>query len=170
MVSEEKQYEFVSEQVRYFNEKIIESFNFFIKVFSAVAGGSIWLSMQKDYAGKFSSYLTLSNSIVVLITVIAVIRVIENLRAWHGYRNAQCRLDFRIPTPRPFRASVLEALMVVGMITAAVLFWVYNPFASYIASHQNPKGCCEVVFRAKIATHAATPATTFATSSWPPGG
>jgi hypothetical protein len=36
MVSDEKQYEFVSGQVRYHNEKIIESFEFFIKMFSAV--------------------------------------------------------------------------------------------------------------------------------------
>jgi hypothetical protein len=129
MVGDEKQYEFVSGQVRYHNEKIIESFEFFIKVFTTVVGGSIWLSMQKDVATKFGAYQTLSNSVVSVITIVAVIRVLENLRAWHGYRNAQCRLEPSIPKPKPIRASVSEAVMVLGMITAAVLFVRFNPFA-----------------------------------------
>lgn len=44
MVSDEKQYESVSTQVRYLNDKILESFNLYLKLFSGIVGGSIWLS------------------------------------------------------------------------------------------------------------------------------
>jgi hypothetical protein len=134
VVSDEKQYEFVSEQVRYHNEKIIESFNFFIQLFSAVVGGCIWLSIQKDQNAKFPSYQTLSNAIVVIVAIVAVIRIAENLRAWHGYRSAQCRLEPSIPKPRPLRASAVEMIMILGIVVAAGLFYIFNPFALQLGS------------------------------------
>jgi hypothetical protein len=61
--------------------------------------------------------------------------IVENLRAWVGYRKAQVRLGGKddegtdlIPTPRPFRASLEEGSIKIAMLLAAVGFCVFNPF------------------------------------------
>jgi len=136
MITPDKEYEFVSSQVRYHNEKIIEAFNLFIKLFSAVIGGSIWLRLQPGFdAAQGATYARMSNVLVTFLAAIACLMVAENLKSWHGYRWAQARLgglddkgEFRIPPPRTVRASVSEGAMMLTMVAAALLYWLFNPF------------------------------------------
>jgi TRAP-type C4-dicarboxylate transport system permease small subunit len=136
MVSVDEEYKFVSEQTRYHNEKIIEALNLFIRLFSAIVGGSIWLSTQAHIPdAKIPSLVWLSDTTVILLTGLCCILVYENLRAWHGYRRAQSRLGSidesgipRIPPPRRLHASRTETAMIGFMILAAILFCRFNPF------------------------------------------
>jgi hypothetical protein len=136
VITPDKEYEFVSSQVRYHNEKIIEAFNLFIKLFSAIVGGSIWLRLQPGFdAAQALAFARMSSLLVVFLTAIAGLMVAENLKSWHGYRWAQARLGgvdekghFRIPPPRTFRASVCEGAMMLTMVAAAILYWLFNPF------------------------------------------
>jgi hypothetical protein len=135
MVSVDKEYEFCSSQVRYHNERIIEAFQMFVKIFSAIAGGSVYLSLQKEVATKASVYVLISDLLVILVAFIAIVMVLENLRGWRGYRSAQSRLGGldesgspRIPPPRLFRPALAEGCMILGVIAASAGFWLFNPF------------------------------------------
>lgn len=136
MVTDDKQYEFVSGQVRYHNDKIIESLNLFLKLFSAIVGGSIWLSLQPGITPtKMTAYIGVSDVLVIALAAFSSLLIFENLRAWRGYRNAQHRLggidqegNPNIPAPRIIRASVSEGAMILTMVSAACLFWRFNPF------------------------------------------
>ena len=136
MISPEKEYEFVSGQVRYHNEKIIESFNLFIKLFSGVVGGSIWLTLQHGMtATRAASYARVSDGLACFLALLACLMIAENLRAWHGYRWAQVRLagknekgEYRIPPPRIIRSSVTEGGMMLSVILAVVFYCLFNPF------------------------------------------
>jgi hypothetical protein len=136
LVSEEKEFDYVVGQIRYLNDKIIESFNFFIKVFSAVVGGSVWLTLQKGMTVQLANeYAKISDGLVMFLAILVCLMIFEHLRSWHGYRKAQSRLSgkdeagkYYIPAPRRFRASVLEIAMMGTMITVATLFCLFNPF------------------------------------------
>jgi hypothetical protein len=136
MVTDDKQYEFVSKQVRYHNEKIIGAFKLFIQLFSAIIGGTIWLSLQPHItATRALSYAHISDILVTVLALFSSLWVFENLRAWHGYRGAQHRLGGldahgkpKIPAPRLLRASVSEAAMILIIAAATFLFWRFNPF------------------------------------------
>jgi hypothetical protein len=47
MVTDDKQYEHVSQQVRHHNDRILGSFDLFIRLFSAVVAGAIWLLCRR---------------------------------------------------------------------------------------------------------------------------
>ena len=109
--------------------------NLFIRLLTAVVGGSIYLSLQPDIQDKAQTYGGLSNVIVVLAAFLACAMIFENTRAWVGHRKAQSRLggldqdkNPRIPLPRVVRASVAQGIMVVSIIIATGLFWYFNPF------------------------------------------
>jgi hypothetical protein len=134
-VSVDKEYEFVSRAVHFHTEKIYDTFKLFIQLSSAIVGGSIALSFQPNISAKTPIFATLSNTLAVLLVTVCCIIVIDNHRAWIGFRRAQSRLGGkddggkdRIPGPRPWRSVTSEAAMVIVMIVAAVLFCIFNPF------------------------------------------
>jgi hypothetical protein len=138
MVSIDKEYEFVSSQVQEYNRRVADAFKLFVQLFSLIVGGSVWLSISiqsQPAAVKSASYARLSNILAVLVAVYCAFSVVENLRAWRGYRLAQCRLggldekgNFRIPPPKVFKAASEEVAMIVTMSAATILFCYFNPF------------------------------------------
>jgi hypothetical protein len=137
MVSVDKEYEFVSEQIRFHVDKVYESFKLFIQLFSAIVGGSIWLSAQGS--PKVTTYIYLSDFLVFLIAAPSIIMIVEHWRAWRGYRHAQNRLGGKdengkelIPLPSPILSwsSATEFAMIGTMIIGTCLFWVWNPFGN----------------------------------------
>jgi TRAP-type C4-dicarboxylate transport system permease small subunit len=136
MVSDDKQYEFVSSQVQVYNQRIADAFKLFIQLFSAIVGGSVWLSIQSHINTKSVRFERLSDILVILVAVFCTISILENLRAWRGYREAQSRLGGtdeagqpRIPGPKDFRNSKEEGTMMATMFLSAGLFCYFNPFA-----------------------------------------
>ncbi len=135
MVSVDKEYEFVSAQVRFHIDKIFDSFKLFIQLFSAIVGGSIWLSLQPNMVAKAHTYAAISNALVMLIAALCLVMVVEHNRAWRGNRKAQTRLGGkdetgkdRIPPPGSWRSSSTEIAMGLTVVAAVYLFWRYNPF------------------------------------------
>ena len=49
-ISNEKRYKFITEQLIYTNEKIIEAFGFFLKFGSAIMGEGVWIVTQELHA------------------------------------------------------------------------------------------------------------------------
>ncbi|MFL5297808.1 MAG: hypothetical protein ACJ798_15645 [Phenylobacterium sp.] len=136
MAHEEKQFEFVCNQVAHFQGKGEQFFTRFIQIVSAVIGGSIWLSMQGSLTpSKASRFAWLSDAVIVSLAVLSCAFIIEHLRAWKGYRDAQVRLGGTdaegrniIKAPAPLRSSVAEGFMMLAMLLVAVGFCIFNPF------------------------------------------
>jgi hypothetical protein len=137
MISDEKQYEFITSQIAIRDQKAFDThFSLFLRLFSAIVGGSIWLSMQKiANPSARTSYTLLSDLLVVLLTVVSIVMVVDNYRAWRGYRAVLSRLvgkdefgNYQVPLPRLFPAAVMETAVVVCMIAVCVLFIWFNPF------------------------------------------
>src|SRR5260370_39791110 len=92
MVSVDKEYESVSAEVRLHTEKLFESFKLFIQMFSAIVGGSIWLSLQPSIGLRAHTYATISSLLVLLIAILCLVMVFQEKRTAMGYRKAQSRL------------------------------------------------------------------------------
>jgi hypothetical protein len=134
-VSVEKEFDNVAKQLSECNARIMDSFKLYIQVVSAIIGGSIYLSLQQHDKLKNAQYAALSDCLVALVTLVAIVMIYENLREWHGYRKAQSRLSGvddngapYIPGPRGFQASRVESALMLAMVATALLFWWFNPF------------------------------------------
>lgn len=128
-VSPDKDFEVVSGRVEYFHRKISESFDFWIRTFSAIVGGSIFLAIDPHFPrNRVGNYVILSNSIVALMGVVTMVLIAENLRAWRGYRWAQRRLKPTVPPPRPIIQCGAELAMFGCVGVSPGLFCYFNPF------------------------------------------
>jgi hypothetical protein len=136
-ISAIKRYQFVTQQLRYHNEKIIEAFKLFIKLFSAIVGGAIWLSIQTN---ELSSYGNLALALVGVLTLVTVVMVISNLMAWYGFRKAESFLvgKEKVGPPTPIRSCWTEYVMIFAMVCALTLFWCFNPLRSRIIPRRVP--------------------------------
>lgn len=145
MISESDEYKFVSEQFRWHSDKIVAIFNTFISLFSAILGGSIYLSVQSRDVLRGYSYQILSDLIVVLSAVVACILIEEYARSRLGYRRRISVLsgrdekgDFRIPMPKGIGNLVIECAMITSILGVSAAFWLFNPFALFrISAHSN---------------------------------
>lgn len=135
MISAEKQYEFVTSQIAAHVERWMDAFKLFIQLFSAIIGGSIWLSTQvKLPPTAIPTYIRLSDTLVGLVTVITIVMVCENLRGWFSYRKTQSKLvgkdgsgKYLVPMPK-CQSHRSEGLMILVMLIACGLFFTFNPF------------------------------------------
>lgn len=127
-VSLEERYRFVTSQLSYFNEKIIEAFNLFIKLLTAIAGGVIWLRLQTDWGTVWTQIRGIVVALVILVGFSSVLLVIFNLSSWWGFRKAESfLLKGKIPLPvfpKSARQELLMMLVIaVSTIGASILIW-----------------------------------------------
>jgi hypothetical protein len=113
MVSEDKEFEYVTSQIVKHVQRSVDAFKLFTQLFSAIVGGSIWLSTQRNVSpAAAKTYSHLSGWLVVLVTVIASVMIIDNYRVWYGFRLAQSRLVPTVPPPK-LKSTMTAALMVL---------------------------------------------------------
>jgi hypothetical protein len=133
MVSDEKQYEFITSRISDLSNDTIAGLKLFIPMYSAILGGSIWLKLQLRQQSVPASYKYLSDSLVSLLTLVCIYIVIDNLWAWWKYRNQLCRLTRRshFPAPPPhWSSAIIEGVICVAMAIACGMFIWFNPFGS----------------------------------------
>jgi hypothetical protein len=135
MITDEQLYKTLSEMIAERNKNALDAFKLFISLYSAIVGGAIWLSTQT--ARNLPSYERLSSGVVLLVTLVAIVLVIEAKRGWWGYRKAQSDLvgktedgKYRIPPPNLFPTVLTEGAMVVAMLIAALGFLCFNPLST----------------------------------------
>jgi hypothetical protein len=100
-VSEDKIYEFVTSQIQFREQGAINAFKLFLQVFSAIVGGSIWLSIQSSTSqASRPGFAAISDALVGLVFAVTAIMVAENFRGWLGYRKAQSKMAGEYPDGR----------------------------------------------------------------------
>lgn len=128
MIDEEKRYEFITSQIRYHNEKMIEAFNRFIQLFAAITGGSIWVAIQSaHFTANGSHYWVLADALVLLLAAITCLNIISDLLAWFGYREAESNL---VGVKKLKPPHWLQYAMLLGIVGACLAFCVFNPLAA----------------------------------------
>ena len=127
-VSKDKEFEYVTSQIIKHIERTVDAFKMFTKLFSAIVGGSILLSTQQTIGPESArTYAHLADALVFLVTLISGVMIVEDYRAWWGFRRAQTTLVPHVPPPS-WRARVTEWVMILCMVLGCGLFWWFNPF------------------------------------------
>ena len=121
MVSDEERYKFATSQLTYFNEKIIEAFNLFVKLTSVIAGGALWLRVQATGPSLWPAIRPLAVGLLALCGISTVTLVGFNLHAWWGYRRAESRLTDKAVPPPTFPRSCRQEIVMVAVITVATV-------------------------------------------------
>ena len=130
MIEDAQRYGFITSQIQYHNEKMIEAFNRYVQLFSAIVGGSIWLSLQKHPVGP-THYGLLAGALVSLLTLLTVSTIVNDLDAWFGFREAETALvgPSKLVAPHRLRSCWMQYLMLLGILAACAGFWMFNPLA-----------------------------------------
>jgi hypothetical protein len=130
MISDEKQYDFITSRITDLANATHDSLKLFIPMFSAILGGSIWLRLQ--IKGEVAAtYQTLSDALVLLLTGMCVLIVLYNLWAWWGYRNLLVQITHDSPHPAlppHWTSAGIEAVLCLAMAIACGIFIAFNPF------------------------------------------
>jgi hypothetical protein len=131
MVSEEKHFEFAVSVVAERHQATRNAFKLFLQLFSVIIGGSIWLTMQPTFsASAKGKFIFVSDTLVLLVIIVTGAMVLEDLRGWWNYREVLAKFSYENhPISRPkLRAVLIEAIMLLCMGVAGIIFIVFNPF------------------------------------------
>ena len=133
MVSEDKQYEFITNRIGDLSNATEDGLKLFIPMYSAILGGSIWLRFQIKEAVP-PHYTYLSNGLVCLLTIVCIYIVADNLRAWRGYHKDLAKLTKTAPNPSEvpplFPSAFIEIVLCAAMTGACVVYIIWNPFGT----------------------------------------
>jgi hypothetical protein len=103
----------------------------FLPIYSAILGGSIWLSIQLTETIP-PSYKYVSDTLMILLTLVCVCADLDNLRAWYISRRslAQMTAHSDCPIPSPGKVFLtIDVLLCLGMLVACGMFVCFNPFS-----------------------------------------
>jgi len=147
-VSLDKEYEFVSRQVDANNARIWDAFKLYVQVMTVVVGGAVYAALTFKIDPKTREVLALLTSgMVFLITAVTIGIVLDCLRSWKGYRQAQCRLaGLRLDGQPHIDAPHVGRLMtnwilILAVAVLMVAFICYNPVG--LISQTSPAPFCE---------------------------
>lgn len=130
MISDEKQYEFIGSMLKDRLDRGRDALRLFLQLFSAIVGGSIWLSIQDITPAARVAYERASNALIVLLIVVTGAMIWRATAGWWGYRQKLSEFQFENhPAPPPKYVAILaEALMLICMVVAGGFFIYFNPF------------------------------------------
>ena len=143
MVSNEKLFDyFVSRSTQTANDTGW-GFKLFLPIYSAILGGSIWLSIQLTETIP-PSYKYVSDTLIILLTLVCAYADLDNLRAWYINRKSLAQMtakaDHPIPMPK-ISLMTIDVLLCVGMLVACAMFVWFNPFNYPLHHSVDIPGC-----------------------------
>jgi hypothetical protein len=132
-IAEKDRYEFVTSSVRYHNEKIIQAFQLFIKLTTAVIGGTVYLSLQPMDPIKHSLLTQAALVAECAICLVCIITIWANVRAWWGFRVAESKLvgkdakdkDFIVAMPTHIKSYLVEVVMTIVILLTFTLTYFF---------------------------------------------
>lgn len=127
-VSDEKQYEYLTSQCRYVDQKISDTFNLFIKLAITITGGVFFLAWKLPQNDPARSQLgAAANALMILLGISMVFNIVNYLRSWYNNRKAVCILVPDVPPPPRVHWFTSEAVLCVLIIAFCVGFIFVNP-------------------------------------------
>jgi hypothetical protein len=128
MALEEKRYEFVTSQIRYHNDKMIDAFKYFVSIFSLIIGGVFWLLSQQNLEASLKTFVAgLSPCLTLLIGATSILLIVSNYLSWWGYRKAETSLtDGTVAPPRFPKSANSQILMILVILISVAAFWHYS--------------------------------------------
>jgi magnesium-transporting ATPase (P-type) len=130
-IPEEKQYEYLTHHLEYLNEKIIESFELFIKLATAIIGGVFflhWRLAENNLSG--ASFVQMSNILFWVVGISVIILIFNNLHAWRSYRTTLSKEYPDIPISKPIWWWLSEVMMGLVILLTCILFSRFNPLSN----------------------------------------
>lgn len=123
-----ERYKFVTSQLSYFNDKIIESFKLYIQLISAVTGGYVAVRTQAVATPVARIAQVVIPGLTVFIGLGAVLLILVNLSSWWGFREAESRLlKGDVPPPVFPRSARQELVMIAAIVLATTLgAWFFS--------------------------------------------
>jgi len=122
MIDTVERYKFVTSQLQYFNDKIIESFKLYIQLVTAISGGYLWLKTQSQTADTLTWARVAAPALMIFVGLTIILLIIVNLSSWWGYRKAESNLlGGVVPTPVFPKSARQELVMIVVIITTSGL-------------------------------------------------
>jgi hypothetical protein len=134
MVTEDTLFAQYTEQMRYHDGKVGDGFGTFLRLFSAIVGGAIWLRLQSGFSGSSLHYEMLSDVLVGLVFLQSWLTVREHSRAYYDNKTLRSELIKSSPHHAKRRKilGLTERGMVFSMLVATALFFAANPFSNPI--------------------------------------
>lgn len=124
----DKQYENITTHLRYLNDKILEAFNHFITLASAIIGGSLYIHINLAFEDPRRQGLANSSSALLsVVGAFIIVLIITNLLTWHRYRATLSAVFPDIPLNRKGTSWVSETIMCLLIIATCIGFWFLNP-------------------------------------------
>ncbi|MGD2132021.1 MAG: hypothetical protein PVI23_04465 [Maricaulaceae bacterium] len=108
----------------------------YVRLFSAIIAGSIFLSLQPEIGDRADTFAMLSNTAVVLSVLATAVAIFDSARSRFGYRRRMTELGGlnddgtpRIAPPKLVRVNMLEAVRILVIVASGIVFVCFNPFA-----------------------------------------
>ena len=98
MISDEKQFEFVSAQISFFGQRQLDVFKLFLQLFSAIVGGSIWISLNKEILDANKAKLAWLSIISVWLILLIVSDLQEKISV-PGMATEKLQRDWTMTIP-----------------------------------------------------------------------
>lgn len=132
MISDEKHFDYIGAIITDRIDRSRDALKLFLQLFSAIVGGSIWLSIQPNISeAARKAYERASNGLVVLLVVVTVATICRAAIGWWKYREKLSTFDLgndHVPPPT-YGAIFAEGLMVICVVIAGCFYISFNPFA-----------------------------------------
>ena len=127
-VPSEKQYENVTNHLRYLNEKIIDAFSRFITLATAIIGGVFYIHINLALDDPRRKMLNLpASAALMLVGFGTVVLILSNLHAWIGYRKMLSREYPSIPLKTGINWYLSETIMCLLILITCIAFYFLNP-------------------------------------------
>ena len=130
----DKRYEFVTISSRYHNEKIIEVFQLFIKLTTAIVAGVVYITLSKLPSDKQVALSLAAIATEAAVSIVCVTIIISNLRSWWGFRVAESEIvgkdttgNYMVNKPKFPRSCLSEIAMVAAIVLTFIGFIYVNP-------------------------------------------
>lgn len=135
MVSDDKRWETIAAQITFHQTKTRDAFDFFVKIATAVVGGSAWLSVQDNVGDKAGKLAVVGNLLLVFAALLTAFIISEHHNAWRRWRVAQSGLLGNNDTGNPIiplpakRSAGVDLAMAISAIIFSLVFCVLNPLS-----------------------------------------
>ncbi len=125
MIDDVERYRFITSKMRYFADRMQDSFKLYIQLATAIIGGFIWLCLQPGASQQSGSTLLLVPPLFLILGVFMLCLIWFDYRAWYGYRKAESKLIGDMHPPGFPRSVLAEIFMTFAMLSLSIVAYFY---------------------------------------------